>query len=332
MSKKKNVLLKVLGIVLGVILALFLIFTIAVRVYFRAPVRSYYKNCEKGFKIPGINDNIVAQGLFYDEKSEQFYICGYMSDETASPIYIVDKKTKKLVQTVRMANPDGSDFLGHAGGLSILNGKVYVAGGEKCCLYVFDQNEIKNAENNSSVKYKEVINLFNEKDGLGIAFTTIHNDMIYAGEFYREPQYPCAPSHSVVTSDGSTNHALTVAFKLVDGKPVLQSAISIPGLVQGMEFNNGKIYLSTSWSVAMSNIYVYDEALMEQKGEIEVLGEKLPLYVLDNSNLIESIKIAPMSEEMVIVDGKCYVMCESASNKYKFGKFTGGKWCYAMKL
>ena len=39
-----------------------------------------------------------------------------------------------------------------------------------------------------------------------------------------------------------------------------------------------------------------------------------------------------MSEEIVLVDGKTYVMCESASDKYKFGKFTGAKWCYATDL
>ena len=33
-----------------------------------------------------------------------------------------------------------------------------------------------------------------------------------------------------------------------------------------------------------------------------------------------------------MVDGKLYVMCESASNKYKFGKLIGGKWCYATNL
>ena len=54
--------------------------------------------------------------------------------------------------------------------------------------------------------------------------------------------------------------------------------------------------------------------------------------MLDSSVLKTDLKIAPMSEEIEIVDGKLYVMCESASNKYIFGKFTGGKWCYATDL
>lgn len=330
--QQKNVLAKVFGIVLVVIISLILLFVIAVRIYFRIPVLNYYRINEKEFIIPGIKDNFVAQGLSYDSKTDKFYLCGYMSDNSASPIYIVDRKTNKLEKTVRMAHPDGTIFTGHAGGLSVFNDKIFVAGGANCCLYVFDQNQVLKTADNSSVSYEEVINLYTEDDGIGVAFTAIHNNMIYAGEFYREPQYPCIPQHSVETSDGTINHAITAAFKLEDGKPVLQAAYSIPGLVQGMEFYNGKIYLSTSWSVRMSNIYVYDEELIYQKGEIKLLNQTVPLYVLDNTSLIESIKIAPMSEEISITNGKCYIMCESASNKYKFGKLTGGKWCYSIKL
>ena len=39
-----------------------------------------------------------------------------------------------------------------------------------------------------------------------------------------------------------------------------------------------------------------------------------------------------MSEEIVIVDGKLYTMCESATNKYIFGKFTSAKYCYATDI
>ena len=31
-------------------------------------------------------------------------------------------------------------------------------------------------------------------------------------------------------------------------------------------------------------------------------------------------------------DGKLYTMCESATNKYIFGKFTSAKYCYATDL
>ena len=39
-----------------------------------------------------------------------------------------------------------------------------------------------------------------------------------------------------------------------------------------------------------------------------------------------------MAEEIAAVDGKLYTMCESATNKYIFGKFTSAKYCYATDL
>lgn len=39
-----------------------------------------------------------------------------------------------------------------------------------------------------------------------------------------------------------------------------------------------------------------------------------------------------MAEEIVTVDGRMYIMCESASNKYFFGNLIGGKWCYRTDL
>ena len=41
---------------------------------------------------------------------------------------------------------------------------------------------------------------------------------------------------------------------------------------------------------------------------------------------------APMAEEIVFVNGKLLIMSESASMKYIFGNFTGGRWCYATDV
>ena len=84
--------------------------------------------------------------------------------------------------------------------------------------------------------------------------------------------------------------------------------------------------------MAFSHLYEYDLSKSATGGKVTLMGAELPLYSLDNGSLTADYKIAPMSEEIVLVDGKTYVMCESASDKYKFGKFTGAKWCYATDL
>lgn len=43
-------------------------------------------------------------------------------------------------------------------------------------------------------------------------------------------------------------------------------------------------------------------------------------------------KLAPLAEEILVVDGKLYTMCEAATDKYIFGKFTSAKYCYATDI
>ena len=77
---------------------------------------------------------------------------------------------------------------------------------------------------------------------------------------------------------------------------------------------------------------VYDADAVVRQDDIMILGKKLSLYAFDSAALAADKAIAPMSEELIVVGDKLYVMCESASNKYVFGKFTSAQWCYATEL
>lgn len=318
---------KVLIIVFGSLAGFILLFLLGFRLYFRIPVSSYYKVSKKAFVIPDTNRNFVSQGLTYDEKAENFYLTGYMKDNSACPVYIVNKNTKKLIKTIKLSNPDNTPFVNHCGGLSLYQDNIYIAGGHDNCLYVFDKNEIDQAENKSSVTYKNIISLETEDDMIGVAFTTTDKDMLIAGEFYRLPQYPTSPKHEITTIDGK-NNAIALAFTLSDNKAVPSYVYSLPENVQGMAFSDEKIYVSTSWGLSFSNILIYDRSKITSNGTMTVLDTEVPLYILDSSSLEKTIKTAPMSEEIELIDGKLYQVNESASNKYVFGKFTGGKYSY----
>lgn len=314
-------------IVVGSVIAFFLIFLLGFRLYFRIPVSSYYKASKKAFVIPDTNKNFVSQGLTYSKKDNYFYLTGYMKDNSACPVYIINKDTKKLVKTIKLSNPDDTPFVNHCGGLSIYNDDIYIAGGHDNCLYVFDKNEIDQAENKSSVTYKNIVSLEKDDDMIGVAFTTTDKDLLIAGEFYRLPQYPTSPKHEITTVDG-TNNAIALAFTLSDYQAIPDHVYSLPGNVQGMAFDSEKIYVSTSWGLSFSNIMIYDRSKLTSTQTMTVLGAEVPLYILDSNSLVKTIKTAPMSEEVELVDGKLYQVNESASNKYVFGKFTGGKYSY----
>lgn len=339
MSQKKQLTggqkaLRVLVIVLCTLIALVLLLLVGVRAYFRIPVSEYYKNSEKAFVIPGLSDGMIHQGLAYDDASDTFLITGYRADGAASQLSLVSKAEGKEVKRLSLANADGSAFTGHVGGITLHGDYVYVA--DVTGLVVFRKSDVENASSGDSIQSVGFFETTTADDILRVSFTHIEGDTLYVGEFYRAQNYPTPDSHKYITAAGDENTALILAYPLDDTAPLgisnaIRCAYSIPDLVQGMCFDdNGNICLSTSYAVAFSHIRIYNAR--KEEGTVTVLGQTVPRYVLDSSTMVQDIKLAPMAEEIAAVDGKLYTMCESATNKYIFGKFTSAKYCYATDL
>lgn len=326
--------LKIVLITFCCILGFVLLLILGARAYFRLPIEEYYKNSEKAFIIPGLSDGMVHQGLAYDGENDTFLITGYRTDGKASQLSVVSKADGKEIKRLSLANEDGSAFTGHVGGITVNGDYVYVAGGKG--LAVFGRQDVVSAADGDIIKSVGFFGTATESDHLNVAFTHVENGKIYVGEFYRKANYPTPDSHKYTTAAGDENPALIIAYKLDDGAPLgisdkIEYAYSVPSLVQGMCFDaEGRVYLSTSYAAAFSHVYVYETT--KEEGSITVLGQTVPRYVMDSSTMRADIKLAPMAEEIVIVEGKLYTMCESATNKYIFGKFTSAKYCYATDI
>ena len=332
-KNKKSTARKVIKILI-IFFAVLDVILLGARLCWRLPVSAYYDHSKAEFTIPDIHKGFIAQGLSLDTNSYCFFITGYMNDKSASPIYMVDKLTNEYVKKLWMQNPDGSDFTGHAGGITVHGDYIYVAGSGDSCLYVFNYEDAINAPDCSYIKS---IGTFPMPDDMSVAYTSSDEDVIYAGEFYRESNYKTAESHKMTTSAGDYNQALIFAYRFSNDENALFGiepepfeVYSVTDLVQGMDTYNGQIYLSTSYGIAFSHIYVYDKP--ESKKNLEIAGLTLPLYELDSAVLSKTYKYAPMSEEIVCVDGRIYTMCESASNKYIFGKLTSATKCYSTDI
>ncbi len=325
---------KILLSVLCGVLVFFLLLILGMRAYFRLPVRDYYRNSEKSFVIPGLSDGMIVQGLAYDKGADAFFVTGYRSDGQASQLSVVAREDGREIKRLWLADVDGKAHTGHVGGVAVNGDYIYVA--DSRGLFVYSRLQVGFAENGETVRALGVFSTATDEDSLHVAFVHVQEDMIYVGEFYREQNYPTPDSHKVRTAAGDDNPALILAYRLDDAyrfgiAPRIERAYSAPALVQGMCFDaEGRMYLSTSYAVAFSHIYRYDAPKAE--GGITVLGQTVPLYVLDSSTLSRDIKLAPMAEEIVVVDGKLYTMCESATGKYIFGKFTSASHCYATDL
>ncbi|MBE6595964.1 MAG: hypothetical protein E7644_09245 [Ruminococcaceae bacterium] len=329
---------RLLQIVVGAILILVLLACLAVlgfRAYMMLPVADYYKASEKEFVIPGLEEGAVPQGFCHDEAKGCFLMTGYSASGEASRLYVIDEESGALRHSVTLLAADGSDFTGHVGGVAIFDRFVYVAGGGESCLFVFDYEEVMVSETATVVG--EISLSCGKEDELNASFVFTDGERLIVGEFHRAGDYDTLDSHKITTANGDRNNALALEFALQSDAPfgvaaAPRRAYSLPDQVQGLCVSEGKIYLSTSWGLSFSYIYEHDIAKLSEESAITVLGTSLPLYAMDSGSLVEKYQLPPMAEEIAMVDGRLYVVGESASSKYIFGKFTEGKWCYSTEL
>lgn len=278
---------------------------------------NYFKNTDGDFIIPGLLDAYVPQGFDYMAETDTYLMCGYMSDHTPSRIYVrnADGKTHH----VSLFDEDGNPYVKHAGGICWNGEFVYLAGDDG--VDVFSLADVL-AGNDTKM-------LGTIRTGHDMAYCSFYNGYLLAGNFYFPEHYETPENHRIITPAGDENTALMTVYQAdpdaefgVDPMPV--AAISTPGKVQGMCFTSDEeLVLSISWSLTDSNLQFYDVDTT-RVGTVPVLGGEVPLYYLDSENLTETVVLPPMSEELVYRDGKVLVMCESACNKYIYGKLIRG--------
>ena len=338
MEKQKKSWQKILLTTICVIVCVVILALVGARAYFRLPVLSYYGASEKAFRVPGISEGFSAQGISYDEGHNISVVTGYFTGKgVPSPLYVVNMETKKTEKKVVMEKPDGKLYTGHGSGVVVHGGLVYVSGTDY--LYVYSLEDIIAAKDGDTVKSigRFEGNHCKTDDYVRASFVSTDGEKLYIGEFYRAKSNETADTHKLTTKSGDYHQALMLAFRFSDEAELgLESApceaYSIPNYAQGMAFYDGKIFLSTSYGMTFSHVYVYDGAKLERQNDIDIIELTLPLYALDRTSLAADLKLPPMAEEIEFIGGKMFTMCESASNKYMFGKLTGGDWCYATDV
>ncbi len=327
--KIKKIITIIITIFIGICVIIF-----SFRSYFMLSVNDYYNNSLKAFKIPGINDNFVGQGLDYDPISENFFVSGYQTNNNAL-LYLVNSHYK-ITKQIKLYENDIPLKI-HSGGITIYKDYVYIAGGNTANLYIFSYQEIIEAKHKAKINALKSFSLkYSNDDYLNPAFVFINEKNLIVGEFFKEKEYPTLKSHKFVTLDDSYNQALALSFPLKEDASFYldepDCAYSIPDLVQGMAYDKGIFYLSTSYGLNFSYISSYSKANLIKINYVVALNKKLPLYAFDSLSLIKKRKIPPMSEEIIILDDYLYTMNESASNRYIFGKFLSASYCYKTKI
>ena len=328
MSKKSNrtnpfiVILKILACTV-IIVAILLT---GIRVGEKLAFINFYKNAKPEMSIPGVNDGYVGQGLDYVEGEDVFLTCGYSATKGEASMVYVMKSDGTTVKT-ELKKADGSNYTGHTGGIAHYNDFCYITGADGCDVF-----SLADILAGGEAKVKGAIK---SPAGHDPAYVTVHDGKLYEGSFYRAGNYETPENERITTPAGDKNTSLIYVYDLdenaefgVNQTPV--AAYSAPGLVQGMTFTENCIVLSTSYGFAASHLKFYNLSKIPE-AQLAIGGNTLNVGYLDSSCLESDVTAPFMSEEIVYKDGRIYIMTESASNKYIFGKFMSGRTMYSYK-
>lgn len=326
---------KVITTILVILIALIAVVLVGARIYFRAPVSGYYKASAKAFKIPGLSDNMVPQGIDYLENEGIYLVGGYQKDGAPSRVYRIDTVSENNGYVV-LGDENGDAIAPHAGGLAAHGEYFYISGDEDTFVWVYKLEDVLNGSEGQVLTALGRFNTTFGNDGIRADFMCFDGDNLIVGEFYRDPNYTTPETHVFEVGAGEKNQALALSFKVNDSgefglETKASAAYSLPDQVQGIAVHDGRIWISQSYAVAQSTIRCYNVPETASHSIVTEDGE-IPVYDLNESALSFKFRIPPMAEEIVFVDGKMLTMCESASKKYFFGNLTGGRWCYATDV
>lgn len=318
---KWNAWLRMLLVTLGAAV----LFQMGFLLYFR----DFYGAAEKSFFVPGLSEDFVPQGM--EDWEGGFLLSGYMASTGAARLYRVEPEGQARAIDVR--REDGSVLTSHAGGLAVGGGFTYLAGGGGRC-YVLSTEEVLDPDRETVT----VLGVFETHNRA--SFCTVWEGSLLIGEYAYNAKYPTAPSHHITTPARDRNTALILAFSL-DGDAPLgvretpAAAWSIPERIQGMSFSaDGRAVLSASSALGASQLYLYDwgGVLDGAKGVFWAEGSPVPLYYVDSSRCMDILHLPPKAEETVFSRGKLYILFESASRRFHYGRLVGGDYVYSLSL
>lgn len=350
-------------ITFGILVAVILVALLGFKLYDYIGAAEFYNNSDVVFKTPGVADsNFVPQGMAYIDEMDTFIFTGYMGkpilgelgDDVASRVYV--RKSNGDVTFTRLLNADGTPYTDHTGGIEYFGDYVYVTGEDSHGLDVFSADDILSGK--GETKMLGTVKTYNSPAHT-YTFEYDGQEYILAGSYHKDETVYLTPEHEkfdVPNSEFKNTSVMTV-FKLdesaefgVVSEPV--AIISAREMIQGICMTpEGQLVISSSWGLATSNLYFYDMAdftcinenytyegqiaygdLEDENAEktYEDFSFTLPCYVIDSHDAERVVVAPPMSEELVCLDGKIIVFCESACNKYLFGKITTGFGTYGF--
>ena len=330
---------KGIKIALIIFLTVIILLCCAVGVYYFFPWhRKFFNNADEEFAIPGLEDGFVPQGFTEIEGYDKYLISGYMDDGSPSRFYVIDATTKKVDKYITLKIDSEKKYDGHAGGVASYGNVLWTvsqADDEKGYAFCFNAVDVINADDGESVIIRDYFETYNNADCV-----FVQEDMLWVGEFYREKSHETDEEHIHTTRKNDTHHAIAYGFTIDQSykggvkNKFPEKALSLKNLCQGLAVTaEGKFVMTSSYSISNSTIYYFDNVLAQSKHGTTKIGlREVPMWFLDDEALIYSEEIPSMAEEIMIKEGRVYILFESACNKYKLANRTRVDAVYSLPI
>lgn len=285
----------------------------------------YFQLAKMGPIIPGLHQDLVPQGITYMAQKDWLIMSFYRTGNSASVLAIVEAASGEYVKAVHLQHIDGTPYVGHAGGVAVSDGFLFVSSDHT--LFYTPLHALVNAENEAPIQFTGSLPM--ETRG---SFAKVAEGTLWVGEFAFSGAYLTRENHHLYNRNNVLYQGWMLGYVLdpvtgfipadtpldEDGQYVPDYILSIPYRIQGMSISESHIVLSQSYGrTADSHLFIYSNPLETAPHQyVTVGGEAVPVWFLDNTIQTDTLLAPPMSESIVLKDNDLYVLYESASDKY----------------
>lgn len=296
--KPNKKIIKIVGIVLGVVLAIFILNAIYLNVSYMIQQTNY----QDAFSIYGNTEEYVPQGLTYSPKYNVAIQTSYNAKHQVSRIYVIDLDKQMLLKSLKLQDPNGNENTHHVGGIATNDEVLWITNDYEVEEYSLEEIVSTKVDH---IKAKRVFDLPIRGD-----FCSYYNNQLWIGDFYLRPFY-----------NVPNGNPLLMAFPVEEEMQysVPSVVISLPKMIQGLAFNErGELAFTASYTYLIpSTFYLYPNVLEETApSTITVSGKEIPYYPFDKKKIITKKSLPPMAEGMYYLDGSYYILFESSSDHY----------------
>ena len=291
---------------IAILLALILVYCGVFAVYGPLRYRAFYGAAQQLESYRGILDGFVPQGMTQYETSGVYLVSGFMQGDKPSRLYVYPPGEDP--RCIYLQKPDGSDYEGHAGGVTAVGGFVYISNAHK--LFVLKTADVLAAKDGDTLTFTSFIEV-----PCNASFCSSDGQLLYVGEYHADG-YETDAAHALTFGEEAFA-ALAFAYPVAsdgaidpDAAPVC--AFATPDKVQGIAVDGDKLYLSRSGAFYPSSLETYaiegaaDTVFSCEEGDI-------PCYVLGEARLLRAVPMPHMSEDMEIRGGSLLLGFESCA-------------------